>query len=133
LSNIFSYDTREKAQEGVEITLSIGDETVMGYDDKPVLWRIKGMADPEVAKAVLAVGRAGMSRTLEEMTDLEMKLVRAALTGWSDNLAAGDDEDGKPILVPYSRENREKVCGIPDLRKALIGEIGKSSHFTNKG
>ena len=131
--NIFRYDTREKAQAGVDITLTINGETVMGHDDKPVLWNIKGMADPDVAKAILAAGRAGLSQTLEEMTDLEMRIVRAALNGWSGNLAAGNDDDGAPILVPYSRENREKVFGIPDLRKALIGEIGKSAHFMNKG
>lgn len=127
------FDTREKAHEGVDVPLVVDGETVLGDDDRPVTFRIKGVADPEVMKALMASARAGAVRTPEELLAGEMKLVRVAVVGWSDNFSVGADDTGQPVKVAFSRENVEKVFGIPAIRRAVIGEVANEAHFMRKG
>lgn len=123
------FDTRELAHEGVEVPLVIDGETIYGDDEQPVMFRIRGLADPEVHRILLASLRAGSSRTPEEQFASDMKLVRAAVIGWSDNWGIGNDADGKPAKVEFSKQNLEKVFGIPAIRRAVLAEIAKERHF----
>lgn len=118
------YDTREKAHEGADVPLVINGETIFGDDDEPITFRIRGMADPEVHKIILAGMRSGPSRTPEEALASDMKLARAAVVGWSDNWLL----DGE--RVPFSRGAIEKVFAVPAIRKAILAEVGQDRHFT---
>jgi hypothetical protein len=127
------FDTRERAHEGVDVPLVVDGETVMGDDDQPVTFRLKGLADPDVMKALMASARGGVARTPEELLAGEMKLVRVAVVGWSSNFSVGNDEKGNPVKVAFSRENVEKVFGIPAIRRAVIGEVATEAHFMKRG
>lgn len=124
MADLSRFDTREKAHEGVDIPLVIRGETVMGADDKPVTFRIKGLHDPEVHRLILQ-GRAGGSRTPDEVLQADLKLARAAVIGWSDNLTL----DGEP--VPFSRENIARVFAIPLVRQAVLAEVANEAVFMN--
>ena len=120
------YDTREKAHEGVDVPLVIDGETILGEDDEPVTFRIKGLADPEVHKIILAM-RRGESRTPEEVFASDMKLARVAVVGWSDNWSLAGEK------VPYSKANIEKVFSVPLIRRAVLAEVADDAHFMSKG
>lgn len=120
------YDTREKAHEGVDVPLVIEGETIHGDDDRPVTFRIKGLADPEVHRILLTM-RRGDSRTPEEVLASDLKLARAAVIGWSDNWTLGGEK------VPYSKGNIERVFAVPAIRRAVLAEVADDAHFMSKG
>lgn len=116
------YDTREKSHEGVEIIARIDGEPITGDDDKPILWRIRGLADPEVHRLILQ-GRQSGSRTPDEVLQADLKLARIAVVGWSDNLSL----DGEK--VPFSKDAIARVFAIPLVRQAVLREVASDFHF----
>lgn len=119
------YDTREKASAGVDVPLEIEGETVIGDDDQPVTFRLKGIHDPEVQACLLRGSRSGESRTPEEMLQGDMKLARAAVIGWSDNFTVHGEK------VPYSKANIEKVFANPVVRRAVLAKVADEHRFMN--
>lgn len=117
------FDTREKAHEGVDVPLVIDGETVLGLDDKPITFRIKGAADPELQRVIMASVRSP-AKTPEEMEAQDMKVIRAAVVGWSGNWTMEGEEP-----IPFSREAVAKVFSIPAIRRAIMPEIGRDAHF----
>lgn len=124
-------DTRQKSAEGVFVPLVVDGETIIGDDRKPVTFRIKGTADPAVMQALLLGVKQSAGGSPEQIMAGEMKLIRAAVIGWSDNWGIGDDAEGKPAKVAFSKENLERVFSIPALRTAIMREIATESHFRN--
>ncbi len=117
-----SLDTREKAHEGAEVPLVVNGETFMGDDDKPVVFTIRGMADPEVHRLILQGQKTG-SRTPAQVLEADLKLARAAVIGWSDNVKI----DGQ--LVPFSRDAIATVFSIPVVRSAILAEVFVTANF----
>jgi hypothetical protein len=122
--DLSKFDTREKASAGIEAPLVIGGETVFGDDDKPVTFNTKGLDDPDVYALVMKAHNA-TSRTQKEVVESDLKLARAAITGWSGNFTVGGEK------LEYSKANIEKVCSIPLLRKAVLSPIGDEARFMN--
>lgn len=116
------FDTREKAHEGVDVPLVINGETVYGDDDKPVTFRLRGLADPEVNKAHLQ-NRKSDAKTFDEVLASDLRLARAAVAGWSDNWTL----DGEK--VPFSRAAIDKVFAEPVLRSAILLEVYRTANF----
>lgn len=121
-----NFDTREKSHEGVEIPLVIDGETVLGDDDKPITFTIRGLADPEVHKLILQ-GRRAPNRTPEEVLAADLKLARAAVIGWSNNWTLQGEK------VPFSRQAIDKVFSVPAIRRAVLAEVADETHFRNAG
>ncbi|EYD76153.1 hypothetical protein Rumeso_02269 [Rubellimicrobium mesophilum DSM 19309] len=130
--DISIFDTRQKAAAGVDIPLVIDGETIMGDDNQPVMFRIKGAADPTVMQALVNGVKQSAGGSPQQIEAGEMKLIRAAVIGWSDNWGIGNDAKGKPVKVTFSKETVEKVFGIPAIRHAIMQEIAKDSHFMNR-
>jgi hypothetical protein len=120
--DLSKFDTRQKASEGIEAPLIIGEETVYGDDDKPVTFRTKGIADPEVHAALLKIVD-GKGRTAKESAEFDMKLARIAIIGWSDNFEVEGEK------LEYSKANIEKVCANPVVRKAVLSPIFDEKSF----
>lgn len=118
------FDTREKAHEGVDIPLVINGETVLGDDDAPITFRVKGIHDPEVHRLILQKRKAD-TRTPEEVLASDLKLARAACIGWSDNWTLEGEK------VPFSKQNIDKVFAVPAIRIVVLAEVFDSSRFMN--
>ncbi|HEX8469971.1 MAG TPA: hypothetical protein VF633_02560 [Brevundimonas sp.] len=118
------YDTREKAHEGVDVPLIIDGETIIGDDDEPVTFRLRGIADPDVHRVILGL-RRGDSRTPAEVLENDMRLARVAVAGWSGNWSLAGRK------VPYSREGIAEVFAVPTIRRAVLAEVLEDSHFMN--
>lgn len=121
-----NFDTREKSHEGVEIPLVIDGETVLGDDDKPITFTIRGLADPEVHKLILQ-GRRSPNRTPEEVLEADLKLARAAVIGWSDNWTLKGEK------VPFSKQAIKDVFSVPAIRRSVLAEVADERHFRNAG
>lgn len=119
------FDTREAAEAGVDVPLVIDGETVMGDDDKPITFRIKGMADEGVHAAVLK-GMNSPGKTPKEVVANDLRVLRAAVVGWSDNFTV----EGKK--VPFSRDAIDTVMSIPEVRAAVAAEVFNKANFTPK-
>ena len=115
-------DTRELSTEGVDVPLFIDGDTRLGDDDKPVTFRLKGVVDPDVMQAVMHATKAP-SQTPDEALAKDLKVLRAAVLGWSDNWAFKGEK------LAFSRANLDKVMGVPKIRAALMAEIAKDHHF----
>ncbi len=122
--DLSKFDTREKASAGIEAPLVIGGETVYGDDDKPVTFRTKGVADPEIHALVLKSIKSG-DRTPKEVIESDIKLARVAIVGWSDNFTVVGEK------LEYSKANIEKVCANPVVRKAVLRPIFDEAAFMN--
>lgn len=122
MADLGAFDTREKAHEGVDVPLVIDGETVLGDDDQPITFRLKGIADPEVHKVILLT-RSAFRRTPEEVLAADLKLARVAVVDWSDNWTL----DG--AKVPFSRAAIEKVFAIPAIRRAVLAFVFDQAVF----
>lgn len=111
------YDTRELAHEGVDVPLVLDGEAVMGDDDEPVTFRLKGVADPEVMRVMreIAKGTGGANS--------DLKLLRVAVAGWSDNWTLEGEH------VAFSPEGLAKVFAVPVIRRAVVAEVFRDANF----
>lgn len=116
------FDIRAKAEDGVQVDLVINDETVIGDDGEPVWFLIKGAADPEVARLISAA-RKKTTKTVEDGIEQDMKILRAAVIGWSDNFVLRGER------VPYSRKAVEQVFALHMVRVAIFEEIINTQNF----
>ncbi len=121
--DLSAFDTRQKSHEGVDVPLVIDGETAYGSDGKPITFRVKGIADPEVRRLLMG-SRNKVNRTPEEADEEDMKLMRAAVVGWSDNFTM----NGEPL--PFSRDAVAKVFAIPLVRQAIVVELLSHRNFT---
>lgn len=117
-----NLDTRKKAHEGIDVPLIIKNETKMGDDGKPVTFRLKGIHDPELSKAL-------RQRTLASNSDEDVSfdegVLRLAVIGWSGNWTL---EGKKPKFSP---EVRDEIVAIPLVREALVGKVMAHEAFMN--
>lgn len=119
------FDTREKAEAGVDIPLVVKGKEILGNDGLPVTFKTKGLADPEVHKVLLNAKAAGILRTPEEVFASDMKLARAGIIGWSSNF------DVKGEFLEFSAANLAKVMGNPIVRNAALNPIYDEDLFMN--
>ncbi|MDG4650116.1 hypothetical protein P6F26_16835 [Roseibacterium sp. SDUM158017] len=119
------FDTREAAEAGVDVHLVIDGETILGDDEKPITFRIKGMADEGVHTAVLK-GLSRPGKTQKEVLENDLRVLRAALCGWSDNFTVKGEK------VPFSRDAIATVMAIPEIRAAVSAEVFNRANFTPK-
>ncbi|KAF0675070.1 hypothetical protein [Profundibacterium mesophilum] len=117
------FDTREKSEAGVTVPLVINDEMVVGDDGEPVTFTIKGAADEKVQAHLMATGR-DKHATPKEAREVDMKLARLAVVGWSDNFAVEGDK------LKFSAENIERVFANPVVRRAVLARIFSERLFT---
>lgn len=123
--DLSQFDTREKAHDGVEVDLVINGETILGEEDgEPVRFTIKGVADPDVHRLILAQRRATAS-TPDEVLAADLKLARVAVLGWSDNFTLAGE------AIPFSRKAIDKVFALPLVRRAILAEVMNEARFTN--
>ena len=118
------FDTRQKASAGVTVPLEIDGETRYGDDDQPITFTIKGMAD-EAVHALILKSRKAEQRTPKEVIEDDLKLARAAVTGWSGNFEVEGEK------LPFARENIAKVFANPTVRRAVLAKVFDESVFMN--
>lgn len=118
------FETREKAEAGIDITLEIDGEVCHGTDDQPIVFCMKGSADPEVGKLIMQQRRS-TNRTPAEAVADDVALAKAACVGWSDNFTVG----GEPL--PFSKKNVEQVFSMPRIRGAVLPNILNDRLFMN--
>ncbi|EYD71596.1 hypothetical protein Rumeso_04997 [Rubellimicrobium mesophilum DSM 19309] len=98
--------------------------TQYGDDDKPITFKVKGLADPDVHRLYLQQARSP-SKTPEEVLAADLRFAQVAVLGWSANWKL----DGK--AVPFSRGAVDKVFTIPAIRAAILSQVTKERHFMN--
>lgn len=125
MTDLSRFDTRQAAEAGVDLPLVIDGETILGSDGHPITFRIKGIADEAVHTAVLRVAQKP-GKTAQEVVENDMRLVRVAVTGWSDNFVVNGEH------IPFSREAIETVMAIPEVRAWAAGEIFRRSNFFSR-
>lgn len=118
------FDTRQRAQEGVDIPLEIDGEVKYGDDDKPITFRTRGYLDPDVRKVIMKMQKSE-PKTPEEADENEMSLARAAIIGWSDNFTVEGEQ------YSYSKENIAKVLAAPVIRSAVVMKVFEQHRFMN--
>lgn len=117
------FDTRAKAEAGVDVPLVLGGEIVMGDDGEPVTFRLRGPADDRVADAVLrSLDKPG--RTAKDAREADMRLLRVAVVGWSGNFDVAGER------LTFSVESIEKIGAVPAIRRALVSEVLREANFT---
>jgi hypothetical protein len=119
------FDTRAAAEAGVDVPLVIDGETILGDDGQPITFHVKGMADEAVHAAVLK-GLNNPGKTPKDVLDNDMRVLRAAVTGWSDNFTVSGEK------VPFSRDAIPTVMAIPEIRVAVAAEVFNRANFTPK-
>jgi len=117
------FDTRAKAEAGVDVPLVLGGETVMGDDGEPVTFRLRGPTDDRVADAVLKVSDKP-ARTAKDVRANDIRVLRVAVAGWSDNFVFQGE---KPT---FSVEAIEAIAQVPAIRRALVSEVLNEANFT---
>src|SRR6056297_454166 len=101
-----SFDTRQKAEAGVDFPFEVDGEVIKGGDGKPVTFRIRGLHAPEIA-AMFRAAREDDDKTPEQAIAEDIAVCKAAVTGWSDNFVL----DGEK--VKHSAKACEEVFAIP--------------------
>lgn len=123
--DLSQFDTREKAEAGVDVALVIDGENIYGDDEKPITFRIKGMHDEAVHAAVLK-GLAAPGKTPAAVVENDLRVLRAAVVGWSGNFTVKGEK------LPFTRANIDVVMGIPEIRSAVALEVFNRANFTQK-
>lgn len=117
------FDTREKAEAGVDVPLVLGGEAAIGDDGKPIMFRLRGPADDRVADAVLrSLDKPG--KTAKDVREADMRLLRVAVVGWSGNFTFQGEK------LAYSMEAVERIAAVPAIRRALVTEVLTEANFT---
>jgi hypothetical protein len=119
------FDTRAASEAGVDVPLVIDGETILGDDGQPITFHVKGMADEAVHAAVLK-GLSNPGKTPKDVLDNDMRVLRAAVTGWSDNFTVSGEK------VPFSRDAILTVMAIPEIRAAVAHEVFERANFMPK-
>jgi hypothetical protein len=119
------FDTRAASEAGVDVPLVIDGETILGEDGQPITFHVKGMADEAVHAAVLK-GLSNPGKTPKDVLDNDMRVLRAAVTGWSDNFTVSGEK------VPFSRDAIQTVMAIPEIRAAVAHEVFERANFMPK-
>ena len=114
--DLSQFDTRQKAEQGVAFPLEIDGETVMGDDDKPITFTLKGIADEDVHKEFMRQQRSP-AKTPEEVREADMRMARAAVSGWSGNFTVEGEK------VEFARDNIPKVFANPVVRAAVLAKV----------
>lgn len=124
--DLSDLDTRQKADAGVDFPLTLDDEIILGDDGKPITFRIRGINTPDVQQHYISAKSKPPAKTPEEVHESDMRLLRSAVCGWSDNVKVAGE------LVPFSREAIEIVFSIPYVRGFAVGKIVSMRDFMNK-
>lgn len=119
------FDTREAAEAGVDVPLVIDGETILGDDERPITFRVKGVAD-EVVHAAVLKGLHNPGKTPKDVLENDMRVLRAAVIGWSDNFTVKGEK------VPFHRDNIATIMAIPEIRAAVAREVFERANFTPK-
>lgn len=119
-----NFDTRQKAESGVDFPLEIEGETVLGDDGKPIAFRIKGLHSPEIAEMFRAA-RDGKGKSAAEGIAEDIAVCKKATTGWSSNFTL----DGEK--VKFSAKAAEEIYAIPLFRSFAIDRIMRTRDFMN--
>lgn len=121
--DLSQFDTREKADAGVSFDLVIDGETIYGDDGKPVTFSIRGINAPDIQQYFLSAKKQPDPTTVGDVMEKDMKLLRLAVNGWSDNFEVAGEK------YPYSRENISKVFAVPALRGFVVSKIVEQRGF----
>lgn len=121
--DLAKFDTRENAEEGINIPLVIYGNEVLGDDEEPVVFKTKGIADPTVHGLVLKAMKAPDVMTAKEVVESDMRLCYAAIVGWSSNFLVEGEKLG------FSKKNLERIMANPVVRKAVIAPIFDEARF----
>jgi hypothetical protein len=120
------FDTREKADAGVKFDLVIEGETIYGDDDKPVWFSVRGINAPDIRQCFISDQKQKPPKTPDEVDTKDMKLMRLAVNGWSDNFEINGEK------LAYSRENVVKVMDVPIIRAFVAEKIMSLRDFMNR-
>lgn len=123
LSNL---DTREKADAGVTFPLVIDGETIYGDDEKPITFSVRGINAPDIRQYFISNDKKKPPTTVGEVDEKDMKLMRMAVNGWSDNFTIHGEK------VAYSRANVDKVMDNPTIRSFVVSKMVEMRAFMNK-
>lgn len=123
LSNL---DTREKADAGVSFPLVIEGETIYGDDDQPITFSVRGINAPDIRQYFISNEKKKPPTTVGEVDEKDMKLMRMAVNGWSNNFSINGEK------IEYSRANIEKVMEIPTIRGFIVSKMTEMRAFMNK-
>lgn len=124
--DLSTLDTREKADAGVSFPLIIEGETIFGDDDKPVTFSIRGINAPDIRQYFISNDKKKPPTTVDEVDEKDMKLMRLAVNGWSDNFSINGEK------IPYSKANIERVFDIPAVRGFVVSKMVEQRAFMNK-
>jgi len=122
--DIFDFDTREKAEAGVEIPLEIMGQTLRGKDKEPVLFRIKGFDSNEVRDYTKQANKRNTGESSDADDRKDIAFCCKVCLGWSDNMQA------KGKALPYSPEAAKEIFAIPAVRIALIAAVFDRQNFS---
>lgn len=124
MSDLSRFDTREKADAGVEVPLVVQGKKVLGTDKKPVTFTIRGEHNDEVALVSQEIAR-NPGKTPAEVRANDFKLAQVAVIGWSDNFLINGE------AVPFSESAIPTALGAPIVRRAVLLEVYRQRNFMN--
>jgi hypothetical protein len=114
--DITQFDTRQKAQEGVWFALVVNDQEIMGSDEEPIRFRIKGTDDPAV--------KENMKQSIEAGKGVPDELLaKECLAEWTLNF----EVDGDPVTADPSF--RDRIAEIPALRSFIALSVMNREAF----
>lgn len=121
--DLSQFDTREKADAGVLFDLVIEGETIYGDDGNPVQFSVRGINAPDIQQYFLSAKKQPDPTTVGDVIEKDMKLLRLAVNGWSDNFEVNGEKHA------YSRENVAKVFAVPALRGFVVSKLLEQRGF----
>ena len=124
--DLHNLDTREKADAGVSFPLVIDGETIYGDDDKPITFSVRGVNAPEIRQYFIAAEKKKKPSTVDEVDANDMKLMRLAVNGWSNNFTVKGEK------LEFSRANIDKVMENPTIRQFVVGKMVEQRAFMNE-
>ena len=123
--DLSQFDTRQKAEEGVDVPLEIdGEVQYSDLDGEPITFKIKGISDEAIQKAILDARKAKQN-TPKEVKAADMKLARLAVLGWSENFLFEGEK------LPFNKKNLERVFSVPIVRAAVLAKVFETENFMN--
>jgi len=123
--DLHNLDTREKADAGVSFPLVVDGETIYGDDDQPITFSVRGVNAPEIRQYFIAAEKKKKPTTVDEVDASDMKLMRLAVNGWSDNFTVRGEK------IEFSRANIDKVMENPTIRQFVVSKIIEQRAFMN--
>jgi hypothetical protein len=123
--DLSNYDVRSASDSGVDVPLVVDGQKVIGDDGEPVTFRVRGATHHAVHAASIRVGRRP-GKTPEEVIENDMRVVSAAVVGWSANFSVSGEK------LSFSPDNLRKIMENPVVRRAIIQEIYTEANFMPK-